>query len=380
MDPNEESVTLHHGPETLLQNAVESFLTSKGKAQGGGSYVHTARSILSRFVRWCDSRAVETIGDLGKNVLANYAGHLKRRVQAGAISPASAHTYYDIVSAFCAWAVRRELLDSNPARKHAAQDELPERSDDTTQQFWSPKTREQIVRWADWRTEDALRNEWMDGRRAVRDRALVAVLAFSGVRIAEILRDPRDDRRRGLRWTDVDLQEGTLRVLGKSQEWEFAQLPTQAGRYLTRHRTRQNPPTDDWPVFETGHVPSKYRTVRTTLETMGFSEAEIEETVGSDDIDDVLREYEIVPPSLSTSGGRRILRVLSEESGITEDGEPLKPHGARRGLGDTLYRESSELAQAALRHKSIETTHSAYSHIKASETSEDVGRILDDTG
>lgn len=81
----------------------------------------------------------------------------------------------------------------------------------------------------------------MDGAVAVRDRALIAVIAYSGVRGGEVLRDPRDEHRRGLRWSDVDLEDGTLRVLGKSQNWEFAQLPRQAERYLRAHRRRQNP-------------------------------------------------------------------------------------------------------------------------------------------
>lgn len=96
------------------------------------------------------------------------------------------------------------------------------------------------------------------------------------------------------------------------------------------------------------------------------------ETVG-----ELLREHGIVPPALSTNGGRRILRELSAGSGITEGGEYLKPHGARRGLGHQLYQQSSELAQEALRHKSIETTHSAYTDVKASRVSESVSDALD---
>ncbi len=63
---------------------------------------------------------------------------------------------------------------------------------------------------------------------------------------------------------------------------------------------------------------------------------------------------------------------------VQVDGEYLKPHGARRGLGDVLYRESAELAQSALRHRSIRTTHDAYSHIDAGETAEEVGSVLDE--
>jgi len=74
----------------------------------------------------------------------------------------------------------------------------------------------------------------------------------------------------------------------------------------------------------------------------------------------LLREHDLTPPALSTTGVRAILKRLTAESGITVDGEPLLPHGARRGLGDELYDTSAELAQEVLRHQSIETTHANY--------------------
>jgi integrase len=70
------------------------------------------------------------------------------------------------------------------------------------------------------------------------------------------------------------------------------------------------------------------------------------------------------------------MKRLCEQAEIDVEGGYLKPHGARRGLGDLLYRESAELAQSALRHESIRTTHDAYSHIDASETAEAVSDIL----
>ncbi|WP_073307761.1 site-specific integrase [Halobaculum gomorrense] len=54
------------------------------------------------------------------------------------------------------------------------------------------------------------------------------------------------------------------------------------------------------------------------------------------------------------------MKRLSAESGVTEEGEALLPHGARRGLGDELYDTSAELAQEVLRHQSVETTHASY--------------------
>ncbi len=78
---------------------------------------------------------------------------------------------------------------------------------------------------------------------------------------------------------------------------------------------------------------------------------------------------------ITKEAGRQILKQLTEEAGIDVDGGYLKPHGARRALGAELYEKGhSELAQSALRHKSIETTHAAYSDIQA----EDIAKSIDE--
>ena len=64
---------------------------------------------------------------------------------------------------------------------------------------------------------------------------------------------------------------------------------------------------------------------------------------------------------------------LTAEAGIDVDDGYLKPHGARRALGADLYAAGhSELAQSALRHKSIETTHDAYADIQAAAVADDI--------
>lgn len=56
-----------------------------------------------------------------------------------------------------------------------------------------------------------------------------------------------------------------------------------------------------------------------------------------------------------------------------------KPHGARRGLGDTLYREHGPgAAQRTLRHEDPQTTAKAYQHIDASDLAEDVSDVFED--
>jgi steroid delta-isomerase-like uncharacterized protein len=56
------------------------------------------------------------------------------------------------------------------------------------------------------------------------------------------------------------------------------------------------------------------------------------------DIGTVIRENEVVLPAISTEGARSVMKRLCDEADLDVDGEYLKPHGARRGLGDELYR------------------------------------------
>ena len=71
-------------------------------------------------------------------------------------------------------------------------------------------------------------------------------------------------------------------------------------------------------------------------------------------------------------------RGLYEDASLEIDGEYLKPHGGRRGLGHELYSKGhAELAQTALRHSSIETTHESYSDIQATETAKRVDDVLE---
>ncbi|UIP01378.1 tyrosine-type recombinase/integrase (plasmid) [Halobaculum sp. CBA1158] len=348
-------------PCTTLSDAFDAFVASVSKGDSGRHRGEVER-VVGAFVERVRDRGVREVADLGVRHLEEYAGYLARRAWAreedpnAGITGRTAHQYYALVRSFCTYLVERDALESNPAKSTVATDALPEESvgvrDDGRRQFWSSETREAIVRWMDWRTEDALDNEWLDAERATRDRALVAVLAYSGARGAELFRDPQNDRRRGLRWRDVDLDAGVLRVYGKTQEWQQSPLLNPGVERLRAHRRRQDPPSEEWPVFPTAHLPSLYDVVR---RSDGVDEEPTKDTVGS-----LLREHDLVPPAISTTGARTLLKRLSAESGVTQDGEALLPHGARRGLGDELYDTSAELAQEVLRHQSVETTHASY--------------------
>lgn len=241
---SKEPSSREHG----LEDAIASFLD---KGRKSANY----RDALER-----DSN-IATIGAVNKYHMETYATHLNDRVRAkqnrdterDGITPATAWTYYDYVSAFLGWCVKYDYLSENPAQKGIAMDELPARPSNNSgeQQFWTTEHRQQLLGYVDDRADEALDDRGLDAIEALRDRAPVYVLAYSGVRGGEILSDPRDDRRDGLRWDDVHLEDSYLQILGKSQTEEQAQLPAQTHGPLRRLRRALDPADGSWPVFPT---------------------------------------------------------------------------------------------------------------------------------
>ncbi|WP_306061538.1 hypothetical protein [Natronococcus wangiae] len=139
-----------------------------------------------------------------------------------------------------------------------------------------------------------------------------------------MLSDPRDVRRNGLRWKDVDLENNQLIVLGKNQQREEAQLPPQAHRPIERLERALEPTSPEWPMFVASHAPSLYSNLPDDVDPSEGQPLELQ------------RQYGAVPPPLSTNDGRSVLKRLCDDAEIDVDGDHLKPHGARRGVGEVV--------------------------------------------
>jgi integrase len=368
-----------------IEDALESFVRSKQKGTDSGNYQRNARSVIQEWITWLADREepIENFDQLQVSHMRQYARQLKDRVDRDEIAGSTANTYWNYIAAFLGWCVYEELLTENPARKRRAEQELPDkrpRSD--RQQFWNRADREALFDHLNERAHTAVDEQGLNAIKELRDRALASLLAYSGVRGAEILRDPNDERRTGIRWRDVDLEAGTLLVLGKSQADEEAPLPPQVRDPLNRLRQAFRPANNEWPVFPTLHRPTLSRVARTALADAGYNTSEIEKAIDEHDWMTLYRTYDLVPPALTTNGGRTVMQRICKEAEIDLDGDYdyLTPHGGRRGAGDVLYREDPVLAQTALRHRSIETTKDSYSYIEAGETATRAGNIFDADG
>ncbi|PCR88617.1 tyrosine-type recombinase/integrase [Natrinema ejinorense] len=350
-----------------VEDTVERYLEKKLEA--GGSRA-TMKPVLEDFAAFCESRGVDSVADLDSGDCRTFGEWLNDRRRDGEIAGSTANTYFAYVRAFLSFCVRDELLDTNPAQTERAEEFLPEDTGSAETQFWEPDQRDRLLEYADERVRMA-RDEVIDVplERAYRDRTIVVLLAELGLRGAELFRDRNDADREGLQWEDIDLERGRLEVFGKSRDREPVGLTEAAHDALSRLERVQEPPTDEWPLFPTDHAASKYDAVET---------ATGERPEPGSDIDAICREKRVAPPSITKEAGRQILKQLTEEAGIDVDGdaEYLQPHGARRALGAELYEKGhSELAQQALRHESIETTHKAYSDIQAENVAESIDEV-----
>ena len=374
-----------------IEASIDAFLNAKQKGGGTGNYRRQAEHVLGTWYEWLQSRGVSSLSDVDTQTMRRYAQRLRQRTRAksstersGGIAASTARTYFATISGFLTWCVEDERIATNPARANRAHAELPDDiGESEQQQFWSPEDRVRLLQFVDRRASNAIEESGLDAATEVRDRALVYLLAYTGCRVGEIVRDPNDNRRRGLYWRDVGFGTSTLRVLGKTQEWQNAAFPEQAHSALERHQRLQSPPQDRWPVFPTRHTPTYYRLAREHLPDHGYSEDEIEEIIESGDTEVQLREEYIVLPNITTRSVRRILKEMCESAEIQPpEGQAnyFQPHGGRRGAGDTLYREQGASAsQELLRHQDPQTTADAYHHIDATETANDASDVFSDT-
>ena len=357
-----------------IDAVTEDFLTDKGKGQGGksGNYRSDANRELNRFVKFLARHedAVTTFEELESGHLREYARHLTRQGWA----TGTVQTYHAYVSAFCGWAVREGYLAENVAQRRNATEPIPNdgghKSGD--QQAWSADDRRQLTSYVDEQARKAIDNVSEDREAAIkacRDRALVYLLSYSGVRGAEVLRDTSDERRQGLRWEDVHLEDRYVTVFAKKQRLDDRGLPGPVVYPFEVYQHVLDVPSPSWPVFPSFHRPTLSHRVTEMLTDRGYTEVEIEETKEDQSLIEVCVEVDVAPPSITTDAGRHVLKRLCELAGIEldDDDEYLMPHGARRGAGEVLVRTSGHAAAARALDNSEEVVREHYSHIEAGD-------------
>ncbi|CDK38310.1 site-specific recombinase [Halorubrum sp. AJ67] len=161
------------------------------------------------------------------------------------------------------------------------------------------------------------------------------LVAYTAIRIGELVRDGSDPRRRGVRWEDVSLSDGSIDVYRKKQSWDSASLPDPVIEPLRLYKRRLDPPSDQWAVFPTLHFATVSKHVKEELANRGLDEEEISTLRKESDYDIFLAlSKNIRVPSISTDGARGTLKRVTKDSGVdVEDSkhEYLAPHGGVGG-------------------------------------------------
>ncbi len=395
-----------------LRSSFDRYLQDKGKGRGGegGNYRRNAARELERFAEWAagergdedwtgitpmDADRDPTFADLEERVFREYARHLSGD---RGLKQNTVQTYYAYISAWCGWCVNEGYLEAHYAQRASATAPLPD--DDGRkpgdQQAWTPEQRHALTRHVDAQACEAIEAyttlpddvDSLDKQRAryaalktARDRALVVVLAYTAVRVGELLRDPDDPRRRGVRWEDIDLEDGSMDVYRKKQQWDVASLPDPVISPLRSYRKLMDPPTERWPVFPTLDQRTLAEFVQEELADRGEPSEAIDKRRGEHARDLLLAlDEDIRPPSITTDGARSMLQRLTEAAEIDIDHpkhDYLAPHGGRRGMGEVLVRAFGYTVAARYLDNSEEMVRERYSHIEAGELGDVATEALD---
>lgn len=396
--------------ETALADSLSRYLQDIGKGRdgAGGNYRRNVERELNRFLEWANGERGRDnwagvvpdeadrppqFGDLDERAFRGYARHLTGE---RGLKQNTAKTYYAYISAWAGWCVTEGYLDAHYAQQSTATGPLPD--DDGRrpgdQQAWDSDDRHQLTRHVTQQYNESRRRfrkaekgspERLSWKyytiKAARDRALVFVIAYTAVRIGELLRDPDDPRRRGIRWEEVNLKEGSIEVYRKKQQWDTASLPDPVIDPLRDYRGAIEPPAERWPVFPTFDQRTLANLVRETLADRGLNQDAIRDARDDYPRDLLLAiDGEIRPQSMTTDGARSVLRRLTSDADIDPSGKHsyLAPHGGRRGMGEVLVRAFGYTVAARYLDNSEEMVRDRYSHIEAGELGDMAAEAIDE--
>lgn len=379
------------GDEMPFLDPLDTFLRDKsvGDATDSGTYRRALERDVKRFDKWyrLKREAEPTFESVTPQDIRDYVRALRdgrapgmdpEQFQGQTPSKGTVITYYSNLSAYIGWCVHEGPvpLDEHIAQADAAVEPVPEDDGHHSgdQQSWTVGQRTQLLghlsEQANEIVDDADTGE-IDERKLLvihRDRALVATVAYTGIRGAELLRKPDDDRRNGICWGDVSFEDNQVVVLAKrgNATWSERALPEQAQRPLERLHDLLSPSNDDWPVFPSFHAPALYDTLRDA----GVDAPAERESHPFD----LCRDQEVAPPALSVSGAESVMERRTEEADIeVEDRHGyLTLHGARRHAGERMVRSKGFAAAARLLDDTERMVRQRYSHIEAEEFATDV--------
>lgn len=192
------------------------------------------RRDLSALSQWAAAHAIDDITALQPEQLRAFIAAEHRR----GLSPKSLQRRLSAIRSAFQWLLRHGRIEANPAagiRAPKAPRKLP--------QVLDP---DEAARLVEVPTDVPL---------GLRDRALLELFYSSGLRLSELC---------GLRWADLDLDDGAVRVLGKGGKQRIVPVGSHARRALAQWKA-DTPSGPDAPVFPGRKGPITPRAVQLRL-------------------------------------------------------------------------------------------------------------------
>ena len=212
------------------------------------------RYTLSRFVRWCAERGIESVADFSEEVLQAYRRSLfyHRTKKGKPITFATQTSYLIAVRHWLGWLVEIESLESNPADRI----ELPKEEHRLPSSYLTLDEVESLMAAVELSTPTGLR-----------DRAILEVLYSTGMRRAELI---------ALKPDDIDRERGLVIIRqGKGRKDRVVPIGRRALDWIAKYIADGRPEADG-PLFLTGrgnpfHPVTLSQVVRDYLDAAGIT-------------------------------------------------------------------------------------------------------------
>lgn len=178
-----------HPPARALRQAVEDWLDALRVERGASPNTLAAyRTDADALLAWCAQRGIETFARFDAEALRLFlaVGH-----RAG-LSPKSLQRRLSACRGLFRFLLKHERIERDPSAG-----------------IRGPKAPRRLPQVLDADEAQALVELAGDDPLSLRDRAMLELFYSSGLRLSELC---------GLRWIDLDLDEGSARVLGKGRK------------------------------------------------------------------------------------------------------------------------------------------------------------------
>lgn len=175
--------------ELSVHQAIAQFLTRLAQESALGLATQQAyQRDLTAFKQWCDKQSIQHTHQIDTHAIRGFAASEHRR----GLSPRSIQRRLSGIRRFFKTLRQQGLIKADP-----------------TEGVKAPKVKRKLPETLDIDQVLALLNIPTETPIAVRDRAMLELFYASGLRVSELT---------ALKWRDLDVAEGLVKVLGKGQK------------------------------------------------------------------------------------------------------------------------------------------------------------------